>query len=376
METLLLVLPICAIAYGFTNIGIVSFRLDLDFAKDFRFGVYQRIGGSIIMITLAIVLRNYWALVIGVISLKVVGLFLSYTMSDYRPHFSLKKLREIWGFSIWMLVVYVSEYLARRIDQFVVGSSSNSSIMGAYSVGADLAQAPAIDVVQPVMRALFPVYSRLLNDPERLKVAVLQVVASGATICFAAGFGVAAIAREFTAIVLGPQWDEATPLIFWLAIGSIPVGLNYCIYTVLSVTNHARLTAVALWARIIVLVPAMIIAMHLGGAQTVAKGQAFVGFVVLAVDFFMLAKVIEISLLDIIRCLNRAVLAACAMLAALSWLDANVHAPTSAMLFLKIAFGATIYVSLDLLMWLLSGRPAGIEALAIRTLKTLRPTLS
>src|SRR6185437_12437652 len=47
------------------------------------------------------VLRNYWALVAGMLSGQVTLIVLSYTMDSHRPRFTLSKVREIWSFSIW-----------------------------------------------------------------------------------------------------------------------------------------------------------------------------------------------------------------------------------------------------------------------------------
>ena len=77
-----------------------------------------------------------------------------------------------------MLVVTHGRHFAARADEYVVGAISSAGVMGAYNVGADISVTPTADLVEPVMRALFPVYSRLLSDPERLRAAALLVIAA------------------------------------------------------------------------------------------------------------------------------------------------------------------------------------------------------
>jgi lipopolysaccharide exporter len=365
VEVLLYFLPLRALAYGFTNIGIVSFRIELDFAKEFRFGVYLRLIATVTTITCALLMRNYWALLIGVVMAKVIGTVLSYTMSSYRPRFCLSRIKEIWAFSPWMLIVYISEYAAGKVDQFVIGATSSPGIVGIYNVGADLATTPTVDTIQPVMRALFPVYSRLLDAPARLRSAVLVVLSSTATICLATGPGIASVAREFTLVLLGQQWTAATPLVFWFGIGAIPLGINYCIYTILSVTNHARLTAISIWVRIVLLVPALLYAAHLGGYVAVAETQAGVGLIVLGLDFFMLGRVVKLAVRDVIRCLYRPIIAMACMTLALSAMDLFVVFVPIVGLFLKITIGAVVYCTALVFVWWLVDRPDGIEAIAI-----------
>ena len=61
---------ICALAWspliaGFENIGVVAFRKDLDFRKEFAYQIIRRLVGFAVTIPLALLMRNYWALVIG-----------------------------------------------------------------------------------------------------------------------------------------------------------------------------------------------------------------------------------------------------------------------------------------------------------------------
>ena len=65
-----------------------------------------------------------------------------------------------------------------------MSSATNSpATMGAYTVGAEVAVTPTIDLIQPVMRAMYPVYSRLLADPERLRAAAMLVIGATESVC-------------------------------------------------------------------------------------------------------------------------------------------------------------------------------------------------
>ena len=61
-------LALRAFLMGFENIGTVVFRRDLNFAREFRYNVYQRLATVAITVALAITLRNYWALAIGMVA--------------------------------------------------------------------------------------------------------------------------------------------------------------------------------------------------------------------------------------------------------------------------------------------------------------------
>ncbi len=59
------VLSLRALIGGFQNIGVVNFRRDLQFGREFRFGVAKKLATFVVTVAAAFWLRSYWALVIG-----------------------------------------------------------------------------------------------------------------------------------------------------------------------------------------------------------------------------------------------------------------------------------------------------------------------
>ena len=78
-------------AKGFENIGVVNFRKSLKFKGDFLYFVIPKISGVIAGVTAAFILRNYWALVIGMVTSQVSTLLYSHFSQPFRPRFSLSK---------------------------------------------------------------------------------------------------------------------------------------------------------------------------------------------------------------------------------------------------------------------------------------------
>lgn len=367
VELVLFVISLRLLLDGFTNIGLVFLRIDLDFAKEFRYFVYRKLWGIAIGIGCVLIIRSYWGLAIAVVLSKAADVVLSYAMHPFRPRFRLNRAREIWSYSFWMLVVAHGRHFAGRADEYVVGSLGSAGVMGAYSVGADIAVTPTVDLIQPVMRALFPVYSRLLGDPRRLRAAALLLVAATATVCLATGPGVAGIAHELTLLLLGPQWKTAASLVFWFGIGAAPFGIRFAIYAILELTGQLRLTAITVWIRLALLIPALFVAGAWGGARAVAAAQAILGVLALAGDFLLLRQAISVGLADIALCLYRPIAAAAAMSSVLYMLDRGAQLSLVVSLTAKIGAGAAAYLGTLALVWLVAGKPDGVEATAVAT---------
>src|SRR6185295_6818632 len=74
---------------GFTNVGVVSFRKEMQFHKEFTYLLSKRLATFIVTVGLALLWGDYWALVAGTLTGIVVAVTLSYLLQSYRPRFSL-----------------------------------------------------------------------------------------------------------------------------------------------------------------------------------------------------------------------------------------------------------------------------------------------
>ncbi|MPZ12376.1 MAG: oligosaccharide flippase family protein, partial [Kiloniellaceae bacterium] len=103
----ILVLALVPLIEGLYNIGTVAFRKELTLHKEFVFRIVPRVAGVALTILLAVIWRNYWALVWGTLAGAGLRLVMSYAMHSYRPRFTLAGLREIMNFSKWMLATSI-----------------------------------------------------------------------------------------------------------------------------------------------------------------------------------------------------------------------------------------------------------------------------
>jgi len=114
VEPVLWVLALAPLIKGAVNIGTVDFRKDLQFSKDFQFNFIPRIAAFFTTITLALVFRNYWALVIGTMMHGVYMLIVSFIIHPYRPWFSLQEHRSLLPSSFWVVVKTMGDFVDRQ----------------------------------------------------------------------------------------------------------------------------------------------------------------------------------------------------------------------------------------------------------------------
>jgi lipopolysaccharide exporter len=65
-------LSLRAVVGGFQNIGVVTFRRELRFGREFQFGIVKKSATFVVTLVAAFVLRSYWAHVIGQVKGRIV----------------------------------------------------------------------------------------------------------------------------------------------------------------------------------------------------------------------------------------------------------------------------------------------------------------
>ena len=359
---LIRVLALRPLLAGFDNVGVVAFRKDLRFGRDFLFALLQRLAGIAVTIAVALWLRDERALVAGIVGGSALGVGLSYLLHPYRPRLSVRKIPGLLSFSGWMLLVNVAQYVHDKADEMVVGGVADATAMGRYSVAADTATAPTSEVVLPVTRALFPVFARLGTDMPAVRAAYLDVFSAACLISFATGGGVALVAADFVAVALGPQWHAAVPLVRLLAVGGGLYGIMHNGITVLSATGHARLSALLSTTRTLLIVPPLIAAGLFGSVETIALTRMLMTLLFIPGIFLAIARVLPVTVADMLARLWRPALAALAMAAVVLAVQALGPQNPWARLGLGAGSGAVAYGGAVLLLWVMAGRPAGLEA--------------
>jgi len=355
-------LALAAFVGGFQNIGVVNFRRELNFRREFEFGVYKKIATFGVTLTAAVVLRNFWALVVGQVAGRVVEVLLSYRMSAFRPRFSLARAGEIWGFSRWLVLSRVTMLLNRQFDRWVVGAVGGTAAMGNYFIAQDFASSPSDEIVVPMSRAAFPVYSRLRSDPAALADSLHHMLSSVTAIAFATGLGVAAVAGDFVHVVLGEKWLGAIPLMPWLGLFAALYGVVRTLDMFLLATGGERASSLLALAFALFLLPVLWYVGRHGTVVDVAAAKAVSAIMLVFALSYVVTRLSSVTLFLVWTAVWPPMLASLAMFVAVKILQTQVPIAGHVVgLFRDASAGAFVYAAASALTWLVRGRPAGVE---------------
>jgi O-antigen/teichoic acid export membrane protein len=349
---------------GFENIGVVRFQKDMEFGRDFQFFFLKRVFSTVLTLVLAFALRSYWALVLGTLASRAFGVALSYLLHEFRPRFSLQRLRGLWAFSQWNVVQSVTGYLTNRTDQFVVGRRADAATMGAYSVADELASLPTTEILAPLGRVMFPAFVNARHDDREFGRIVLLAFAVQAFIGIPAGVGVALVAHEMVPLVLGNQWLPSIPLVQILGLVGMVTALVHSGHYALLSLGRIRDLSLFMLARFVLLLTVLAVLFPGADARDIAGLRLGVAFAALiGMTFLMIRFVPGVSLRDMSAKVWRPVVAAAIMVLAVLAVELFVNqAAIWVALSSKVVVGAFAYMFAVVALWCAVGRPVGAEA--------------
>ena len=298
---------------GFENIGTVNFRRNMDFASEFRFLAYKRVISFGVAVAAALMLRSYWALVIGTFAGRSAGVILSYLMEPFRPRFSLAATRQMFSFSGWMLVINIASAVIGKIPLYFVGRMFGAQTLGAYTVGAEIAQLAHTELVAPINRAMIPGFSRLANDLETFRRTCIDAAAGILLVVLPASVGIAVLAGPIVRVLLGEHWNEAVPVIQILAFsGAVNAVMsnNSAAYVAL---GRPYLSAVILLLRIAVLIPMLFLLSKQLGLLGIVYAEFLAAAASLFISYPMLFRQLRVPIRGYVGALWRPLLASVVM---------------------------------------------------------------
>lgn len=361
VDPVLTLLSLAALVTGLTNPGVVAFRVNFQFAKEFRLGMYEKLGTIGLTLPLAFFIQSYWALAISVLAGKVLHVALSYSMHPYRPWFCLRRIYEIWSYSFWIVVTQVADFVTSISDSLVAGNRAGTTAMGHYTVAYGVATMPVLELVQPTWRGILPVYASVAEDATCFKRTFLDVLAVAAMLAVPLSVGCSTVAADFVRVALGAQWVEAIPLVRVLALSAMAVIFGEAMFVVINVGLRPRQTAYFVISRLALLVPAMIVGYAYGGLLGIAIARTVLMFAFLPLIFVGLNTVMQISVREVATCLSRPVFGAATMVCVLWLVHPSIPDIPLVRLPAETAIGAISYAAAVSALWVVAGRPPGPE---------------
>jgi O-antigen/teichoic acid export membrane protein len=365
----LLCLAFCPLFASLENIGVVKFRKELQFNREFKFRATRRVLTFAATVPLAFLLRNQWALVTGLIVSKLGGSLLSYVSHEFRPRFMLTKARELMNFSRWMVFNNVLLFFRERSTDFFVGRLHGAASLGVYNMSSDISNMATVELSASINRALLPSFSKI-NDPNELRDAYRTAMSMLALASFPAAAGIFAVAPFMVPVVLGRQWLEAVTLIPFLAMNGVLLLFHSSIGSLLIARGFPRLIFRLNFIYLAILLPTLFVIGGRWEEEGVAGGVLFTSLLTVPLYLHFVHARLVIGPAVFLGAVYRPAIAALVMAFAVRTVLPPFDPALSQLrevqwLAAGVATGVAVYASVLMLLWVAAGKPNGAERLLI-----------
>lgn len=301
---------------AFSSIQMALYRRDLDFKTLFKVRLIGVFIPLIITVPLALWLRNYWALVIGTLSVNLINAVLLTWYSKWIPacKYSFRRLKEMLSFSIWSMIEQISIWLTSYIDVFIVGTMLSQYYLGLYKTSSTLVGQLMGLITAITTPILFSALSRLQDDDMAFKHMFFRFQKLVGILVIPLGCGLFLFSDLATSIMLGSNWDEASGFIgLWALTSSITIVLSHYASEVYRAKGRPKLSVLAQVLHIVVLWPTILFTVRYG-FEVLYISRSIVRLELIFVNLVIMSIIMRFSVLSMIRNIAPACLSALIMM--------------------------------------------------------------
>ncbi len=379
LANIMLALAIIPLVSGCENVRFIDLEKDMKFHPIAFVMIGAKVISFIATVTVAVITRSYWALIVGAIVSECVRLAAPYWFVPYRPRLTFRKWRRLMSFSGWLLGANFLQALSMRMDEPILQKVIATQAVGIFYVSKDLVLTPMREIATPVRRALFPGLSQLSTDSPMFANMYFSVVGGLFMIVAPIGVGITLVASDAVPLLLGSQWRDAVmPMqVFGVYIAVAVIGQT-ALSTVMA-SGWTRLwfnrTAIMLPIQFGIFIPA---AMN-WGLKGAVIGLFLAGLVRTYLDIAMANRVIGSSLIDHLKPCRRTAVALLVMVLVVLGIAASIPPRqefgaswyVAGALLCKATLGAATYGIAHWILWNLAGCPDGPESRLLSLVRSL-----
>ncbi len=161
-----------------------------------------------------------WTLVIGSLVGWVVRGAVILALAPWLPGPSIggKRAKEMLHFSLTTFGISILWAFREQADVAVIGKFTGQVSVGLYSMARDLAMLPTAKISSVVFALSAPMMAELQADIAAMRRAFFRAVRLTSAIAFPASAGMALVADDMVAVLLGPKWLPAVTVLRLLCL--------------------------------------------------------------------------------------------------------------------------------------------------------------
>jgi O-antigen/teichoic acid export membrane protein len=184
--------------------------------------------GAAVAATLAFAGAGAWAIIGNSLATTTMSCALLWVVTRWRPRFVFRwaSFRNLTAFGGTLVASQIVAYFQLNADRILIGRYLGAGPVGTYAFAYQLMFTPVGNIAFPLQMVLFPVFSTIQHDLERLHAAWLRSMRLAVAIMVPAFLTLFAVAPDFIPTVFGSRWDGAVPVLQLLSLAGVAYSLS------------------------------------------------------------------------------------------------------------------------------------------------------
>lgn len=252
--------------------------------------------GGIVGVSMAFAGFGVWSLVAQILTNGLAGVIVLWRASEWRPGLNLSKkhYKELFTFGVSVAGNNILKVLVRRSDDFLIGYFLGSTLLGYYTIGYRLLLVVMRLVTGIINSVAFPTFSRLQQNPERMRRAFYNVTQYTSLLAFPVFIGLAALAPELVPALFGEKWAPSIPVMQILALIGILQSVLFFNGSVMRASGKPSWEFGIMLLNAVCSVIGFLVAVR-WGIVAVAASFVIVGYLLAPISYIAVRRLIQID---------------------------------------------------------------------------------
>lgn len=198
--------------HALTNVPEAMLQRQFSVKRRLLVGPLVGTGFAATAVTLAALGFGVWSLVIGSYVSYVVWLVTLYAISDWRPgrgRASWQMWRELVRYGFPVVLSFVGARLQQVVESVTVGRALSTTDLGYYRYATRISRIPVSAIIDVVANGLFPAFSRMAGDAERLRNSYVKALGSVTLFAVVVSGLLVTLGEPAVVVLLGEPWRGA-----------------------------------------------------------------------------------------------------------------------------------------------------------------------
>lgn len=186
--------------------------------------------GVVVAIVMAYNGYGIWSIVAQELVVATIGTILLWGYCKWKPSlvFSYSSFKGMFKFGSFIFLSSICETIFTNIQSFIIGKAFSLRDLGYYTQAKKLESVPINGATSVLSQVLFPAYSSINTDHNRLKIVVRKNISIVTYLSFPIMLLLSILAHPILTILYTDQWLESVPMFQILCLGGMFFPLNAC----------------------------------------------------------------------------------------------------------------------------------------------------